>query len=70
MNDIRISGTYPSSVILILTKKFKTWKSDTPKVAKQAEAKRDGVITHKIKISRTENGCVKVNFFLYQKMCL
>ena len=41
---MRISGTEPSSVILSQTKKFKKLKSDDPKVPKQAEAKRDGVI--------------------------
>ena len=41
---MRISGTEPSSVILSQTKKFKTLKSDAPKMPKQAEAKRDGVI--------------------------
>ena len=39
-----ISGTEPSSVILGQTKNFKKLKNDTPKVAKPAEAKRDGVI--------------------------
>ena len=41
---MRISGTEPSSVILSQTMKFKNLKSDYPKVPKQAEAKRDGVI--------------------------
>ena len=41
---MRISGTEPSSVILSQTMKFKKLKSDDPKVPKQAEAKRDGVI--------------------------
>ena len=41
---MRISGTEPSSVILSQTKYFKMLKSDTPKVPKKAEAKRDGVI--------------------------
>ena len=44
MNHMRISGTEPSSVILSLTKKFQKLESDIPKVQKQAEAKRDGVI--------------------------
>ena len=41
---MRISGTEPSSVILNQTIKFKKLKTDDPKVPKQAEAKRDGVI--------------------------
>ena len=41
---MRISGSEPSSVILSQTMKFKKLKSDDPKVPKQAEAKRDGVI--------------------------
>ena len=41
---MRISGTEPSSVILSQTMKFKKLKSNDPKVPKQAEAKRDGVI--------------------------
>ena len=44
MDHMRISGTEPSSVILSQTMKFKKLKSDDPKVPKQAEAKRDGVI--------------------------
>ena len=41
---MRISGTEPSSVILSQTMKFKKLKGDGPKIPKQAEAKRDGVI--------------------------
>ena len=41
---MRISGTKPSLVILSQTMKFEGLKSDDPKVPKQAEAKRDGVI--------------------------
>ena len=41
---MRISGTEPSSVILSQIMKFKKLRSDDPKVPKQAEAKRDGVI--------------------------
>ena len=41
---MRISGTEPSSVILSRTREFKKLKMDTPKVPKQADAKRDGVI--------------------------
>ena len=48
---MRISGTEPSSVILSQTIKFNKLKSDDLKVSKQAEAKRDSVITHKITIS-------------------
>ena len=44
MGHMRISGTKPSSVILSQTLKFKKLKSDYPKVPKQADAKRDGVI--------------------------
>ena len=44
MDHMPISGTEPSSVILSQTKVFKKMKSDAPKVPKQAEAKRDGVI--------------------------
>ena len=47
---MRISGTEPSSVILSQTKSFKKLKSDAQKVPKQAKAKGDGVITHKITI--------------------
>ena len=47
---MRISGTEPSSVILSQTKSFKKLKGDAQKVPKQAKAKRDGVITHKITI--------------------
>ena len=36
-----ISGTEPSSVILIQTKKFQNLESKVTKVSKQAEAKRD-----------------------------
>ena len=39
-----ISGNEPSSVILSQTMSFKKLQSDDPKVPKQAEAKRDGVI--------------------------
>ena len=44
MDHMRSSGTEPSSVILSQTMYFKKLKSDNPKVSKQAEAKRDGVI--------------------------
>ena len=44
MNHMRISGIEPFAVILSQTMKFKKFKSDDPKVPKQAEAKRDGVI--------------------------
>ena len=44
MDHMRISGTEPSSVILSQRMKFEKLKSDDPKVPKQAEAKRDGVI--------------------------
>ena len=41
---MRISGNEPSSVILGNTLKFKRLTSDDPKVHKQGEAKRNGVI--------------------------
>ena len=44
---MRISGTEPSSVILSQTMEFKKLKIDTPKLPKQADAKRDGVINPK-----------------------
>ena len=44
MDHMRISGTEPASVILSQTKKLKNLKSDVPKISKQAEAKKDGVI--------------------------
>ena len=40
---MRISDTEPSSVILSQTSNFKSWK--VMSVSKQAEAKRDGVIS-------------------------
>ena len=52
---MRISGTEPSSVILSQTMQFKKLKSGDLKVPKQVEAKRDGVITHKITISINYN---------------
>ena len=44
MDQMRISGTEPSSVILSQTCSIKKLKSNDRKVPKQAEAKRDGVI--------------------------
>ena len=44
MDHMRISGTEPSSVILSQTKLFKRVDKGCPKIPKQAEAKRDGVI--------------------------
>ena len=41
---MRISGTEPSSVILSQKKEFQKLRRDVPKVPKQAEANRDGVI--------------------------
>ena len=41
---MRISGTEPSSVIRSLTKLFQKLENVFPKLSKQAEAKRDGVI--------------------------
>ena len=52
MNHLRISGTDPSSVILSQTMKFKKLKSDDPKVPKQVEAKRDGVIKFQTILTR------------------
>ena len=43
MDHMRISGNEPSSVILSHTKKLKI-EHDNPKVPKQAEDRRDGVI--------------------------
>ena len=48
---MHISGTEPSSVILNQTCILKKLKSNDPKMPKQTEAKRHGVITHKITIS-------------------
>ena len=44
---MRISGTEPSSVILMQTKQFKKLQSDAQNVLKEAKAKRDGVINPK-----------------------
>ena len=44
MDLMRISDNEPSSEILSQTMLFKKLKSDYPKMPKQAEAKRDGVI--------------------------
>ena len=44
MDNMRISGTEPSSVILSKTKYFKRLKNDAHKLPKQSKAKRDGVI--------------------------
>ena len=43
---MHISGNKPSSMILSQTNKssLKSWKSDVPKLPKQAEVKRDCVI--------------------------
>ena len=41
---MRISGNEPSSANFIQTKKVTNLKSYTPKVPKQAKAKREGVI--------------------------
>ena len=41
---MRISGIKPSSVILSQTMYFRKLNSKNPKVPKQAQAKRDGVI--------------------------
>ena len=43
-----ISGTEPSSVILSQTCSLKKMKSNDQKVPTQAEARKDGVIIHKI----------------------
>ena len=54
---MRILGTEPSSVILCQTEKFQKLKIDAPKVLKQAEAKRDGVInTQNYNVSQFQNG--------------
>ena len=44
MDNMRISGTEPSSVILSQTKLYRKMKSDALNLPKQAKAKRDGVI--------------------------
>ena len=44
MDNMAISGNGPSSVILRQTKLFQKLESESPKVPKQVEAKRDGVI--------------------------
>ena len=44
MDHMRISGTEPSSVILLPYKVVQMLKSDVPKMPNQAKAKRDGVI--------------------------
>ena len=47
MDHMRISGTEPSSVILLPKKVVQKLKNDIPKVPNQAKAKRDGVINPK-----------------------
>ena len=47
MDHMRISGTEPSSVILLPNKVVQKWKSDAPKVPYQAKTKRDGVLNPK-----------------------
>ena len=47
MDHMRISVTEPSSVILSHTEWIKMLKIDYPKVQKQADAKRGGVINPK-----------------------
>ena len=44
MDNMRPSGTEPSSVILSHTKQFQKSKCDAQNVPEQAKAKRDGVI--------------------------
>ena len=44
---MRISGNEPSSVILSQTMWIQKVENDCPKVTKQGEAKRDGVINPK-----------------------
>ena len=45
---MRISSTELSSVILSQKSSFKSWKVIFKNFQKEAEAKRDGVITHKV----------------------
>ena len=52
MDNMHISGTEPSSVILSQTKKL---KSDAQKCQNQAQAKRDGVINLQNHNFKTEN---------------
>ena len=57
MNHMHILGTGPSSVILGKTLKFKRLKNVNPNVPKQAEAKRDDVISPQIyNISQFQHG--------------
>ena len=44
MENMRISGIEPSSVILGQRKLLKKLENNAPKVPKEASAKRDGVI--------------------------
>ena len=55
MDPIRISGTEPLSWVLSQTMQFQKLDSDVPKVPKQVEAKRNGVI----KQNRSTEGCSK-----------
>ena len=70
---MRISGTEPSSAILSQTKKFQKLESGVPKVPKQAEAKRDGVINpqnYNFNQFYTENfDALKVNRTTWLHMC-
>ena len=52
---MRISGTESSSVILSQKSIYKKLKRDVQNVPKQAEVKRDGVITHIITILNNFN---------------
>ena len=54
---MHISGTEPLSVILCQTENFQKFKIDAPKVPKQAEDKRDGVINpQNYNFSQFQNG--------------
>ena len=55
MDHMRISGTEPSSVIRSQKRNFIKVRRDVLNVPKQAEAKRDRVIIHKITISNNFN---------------
>ena len=44
MDHMRISGTEPSSMLRSKREFYKRLKSDVPKMPKQTEAKRNGVI--------------------------
>ena len=58
MDHMCILDTDPSSVIISQTKHFKKLGSVVPKVSKQAEAKRDGIINPKNKNCNSQTSIV------------